>query len=210
MRMPTNPEQTARPEQCTSCGTVLVDDQRYCLQCGARHGKPRLDFTAFWKPLSPTDSTDHRPNTSRTPSRGLTATLATGVLAVGILAGVALGPGPASSPADSATLAQRALAALVASAGSGSQTTTPTSTAATPPPITSEPTPAPSVTNSTKGKAKSAPAPSETGSSSESSSEDPPRAVPRKAPPNPRKAQAKAKKRRRGRRSNCLRSSTCG
>ncbi len=98
--------------------------------------------------------------------------LAAGVLAVGILAGVALEPGPASSPADSATLAQRALAALVASAGSNSQTKTSTSTAATPPPITSEPTPTPSATSSTKGRAKSAPAPSEAGSSSSESSSE--------------------------------------
>jgi phosphatidylinositol-3-phosphatase len=98
--------------------------------------------------------------------------LAAAVLAVGILAGVALGPGPANSPADSATLAQRALAALVARAGSGSQTTTSTSTAATPPPITSEPTPAPVTTSAAKSKAQSTPASSEAAgpeSSSESS-----------------------------------------
>jgi hypothetical protein len=212
-----NPAQgdTSR-EQCAECGATLVEDQRYCLQCGARRGKPRLDFAAFWGALSPTggfverfgardaNATTEQPSALRSggateqpdaqiggtaagqghswwagasflgagaPSRGMAAALATGVLAVGILAGVALGPGPASSPADSATLAQRALAALVASAGSGSQTTTSTSTAATPPPIISEPTPTPSATSSTKGKAKSAPAPNEAGSSSESSSE---------------------------------------
>src|ERR1700729_733000 len=201
-------------EQCADCGATLVADQRYCLQCGARRGKARLDFAAFWGALSPTGSFGERSGTRNTnattgqprerskgvatgqpdtqiggtaagqghgwwagasflgagaPSRGMAAALATGVLAVGLLAGVALGPGPASSPADSATLAQRALAALVASAGSGSHTTTATSTAATPPPITSEPTPTPPATSSTKGKPKSAP--SEAGSSSESSSE---------------------------------------
>jgi hypothetical protein len=172
MRMPINPEQSALSEQCTGCGTVLVEGQRYCLQCGARHGEPRLDFTAFWKPLSPTDSADDQPDahTGRAHSRGMAAVLAAGVLALGIIAGVALGPGPASSPADSATLAQHALAALMARAGSGSQTTTSTSAAATPPPIASEPTPTPATT-STKSKAESAPAPSEAGSPSESSSE---------------------------------------
>ncbi len=173
MRMPTNPEQSALPEQCTGCGAVLALDQRYCLQCGARHGNPRLDFTAFWEPLSPTDSADNQPDahTGRAPSRGVAAALSAGVLAVGILAGVALGPGPASSPADSATLAQRALAALVASAGSSSQTATSTSAAATPPPITSESTPTPATTSATKGNAKSAPASSVASSSPESSSE---------------------------------------
>ncbi len=215
MRMPTNPEQSARPEQCAGCGSTLVEDQRYCLQCGVRHGKPRLDFAAFWESLSPTDDSGERSGTlvadaatgqsgaraagavagqpnvqgvraagqrhswwagafflgAGAPSRGMAAALAAGVLAVGILAGVALGPGPASSPADSATLAQRALAALVASAGNGSPITTSTSTVATPPPITSEPTPTPATTGSTKDKTKSTPAPSEASNSSESSSE---------------------------------------
>jgi hypothetical protein len=194
---------------------MLVEDQRYCLQCGARHGKPRIDFSAFWSALSLTDSSGERSSALATglatgqsreqgiggatgqpgaqtvgaaeqrhswwagasflgagaPSRGMAAALATGVLAVGILAGVALGPGPASSPADSATLAQRALAALVARAGSGSQAATSTGTAAaTPPPIASEPTPTPATTGGS-GKAKSAPASGAAGKSSESSSE---------------------------------------
>lgn len=172
--MPINPEQSAH-EQCTGCGAVLAEDQRYCLQCGARHGKPRLDFTAFWKPLSPTDDADDQPNarTSRAPSRGMAAALATGVLAVGILAGVALGPGPASSPADNATLAQRAIAALVARGGDSSQAVTSTSTtaAATPPTIASEPTPTAATKNSVGGKAKSTPASSEASGTPESAGE---------------------------------------
>ncbi len=213
-------------EQCANCGATLVEDQRYCLQCGARHGKPRLDFAAFWGSLSPTDGSGERsdarnvnatteqprarsttarqPDAQATgtaaarpsaqdvgvaaghrrswwggasllgpgaPSRGMVAALAAAVLTVGILAGVALGPGPANSPADSATLAQRALAALVASARSGSPTTTSTSTAATPPPITSEPTPTAATTGNTKDKAKPTSSPNEAGSPSESSSE---------------------------------------
>ncbi len=214
-------------ERCAECGATLVEDQRYCLQCGARRGKPRIDFAAFWGALSPTggsaersgalgaDATtgksrawgasiaagqpDTQPDTatghlgaqaagaaagrrhgwwagasflgSGAPSRGMAAALAAGMLAVGILAGVALGPGPASSPADSATLAQRALAALVANAGSDSQTTASTSAATAPPPIASEPTPTPAASSTTKSKAKSAPTSSATSSSSESPSE---------------------------------------
>jgi hypothetical protein len=211
-------------EQCAECGATLVEDQRYCLRCGARRGKPRVDFAAFWGALSPTGGSGGQASDAATeqysargvggvakqpdaqatgaaarqpsaqgagavarqrrswwagasflgagaPSRRMAASLSAGVLAVGILAGVALGPGPASSPADSATLAQRALAALVARAGSSSQTATSTSTAPTPPPITSEPTPTPTTTSATKGEAKSAPASSGASSSSESPGE---------------------------------------
>ena len=31
-------------DQCPSCGAVLAADQRYCLECGHRHGDPRLPF----------------------------------------------------------------------------------------------------------------------------------------------------------------------
>jgi hypothetical protein len=174
MRMPTDHNQDTHSEQCANCGAVLAPDQRYCLQCGARDGEPRLDFTAFWEPLSPTDGADDRSNTHirRAPSRGTLAALAAGVLALGILVGVALGPGPASSPADSATLAQRALAALVANAASGSaQAIAPTSAATTPPPIASEPTPTPAPTGAAKANAKSTPATSAPNSSSGSSGE---------------------------------------
>ncbi|HEY5286585.1 MAG TPA: hypothetical protein VIJ50_05730 [Solirubrobacteraceae bacterium] len=203
----------ASREQCEQCAARLVEDQRYCLHCGARRGKPRIDFAVFWGSLSPTDGAGGASGPPRTgsaagqpggqgtggvagqpgarstdaagrqrswlggasypgagaPSRGMATGLAAAVLAVGILAGVALGPGPTSSPADSATLAQRALAALVARAGSGSQTATSTdNTAATaPPPLTSEPTPDPAPTSSSHSKAKSAPASSETSATAE-------------------------------------------
>ncbi len=31
-------------EQCGSCGAQLARDQRYCVECGDRRGKPRLPF----------------------------------------------------------------------------------------------------------------------------------------------------------------------
>jgi phosphatidylinositol-3-phosphatase len=109
-------------ERCAGCGATLLEDQRYCLQCGVRRGRPRLDFTAFWKPPSPTSAqaTDG-PWVARTPPRRVAGVLAAAVLAAGIVAGAALGPTPASSPADSATLAERALTALATQASGGSQ-----------------------------------------------------------------------------------------
>ncbi|MFZ1153571.1 MAG: hypothetical protein WAN93_01560, partial [Solirubrobacteraceae bacterium] len=125
----------AQPEPCAGCGATLADDQRYCLQCGARRGKPRIDFTAFWKPLSPTRASHEQPEdttalaggvwaSAKAPSRRLAGALAAGMLA-GLIVGAALGPTPASSPADSSTLAQRAIAALSTRASSASQASPP-------------------------------------------------------------------------------------
>ncbi len=150
--LPTTDAEAIAREQCAGCGTTLVEDQRYCLQCGTRRGKPRLDFMAFWKPLSPTGTQatnglgepypggtlgiaqDVHATTGgawlgRMPSRRAAGALATAVLAAGIVAGAALGPTPPSSPADSSTLAERALGALAAQAsGSATTSATPSST----------------------------------------------------------------------------------
>jgi hypothetical protein len=130
-------------EQCAGCGATLVEDQRYCLQCGTRRGEARLDFTVFWAPLSPTDGASEHFDvpSGMSPSRRVVGVLAAGVLAVGILAGAALGPGPASSPADSAALAQRALGGLVARADSNAQAPSSTSAATVAPPSVNETTP---------------------------------------------------------------------
>jgi phosphatidylinositol-3-phosphatase len=144
---PTQPNR----EHCAGCDSALVEDQRYCLRCGARRGRPRVDFTAFWKPLSPTGQpgerrayrADERPEIGAAtvlawldavrPSRGLTGLLAAGVLTIGVVVGVALGPGPSRSTADSSTLAQRVLATLVARTDTiGAPATAPTSPETTP------------------------------------------------------------------------------
>ncbi len=163
---PTASNETETPrERCAGCDAPLVADQRYCLRCGIRRGRPRLDFTAFWAPPRSTAllqgergahsaGADGRPGErepggrgagergagergagergaggllsgGNAPSRRLAGVLAAFMLAAGIVAGATLGPTPPSSPADSSTLAQRALAALVARAGGGSPTNAP-------------------------------------------------------------------------------------
>ncbi|HEY5262312.1 MAG TPA: hypothetical protein VIJ33_09380, partial [Solirubrobacteraceae bacterium] len=143
---PTTPTQgRARREQCAGCDATLVADQRYCLRCGERRGRPRIDFTAFWGPLSLTDreresreargthGAGHEERRvlsgARTPSRRLAGALAALALAGGIVTGAAIGPATPNSPADASTLAQRALAVLVAQAGGDSHASAPTSTA---------------------------------------------------------------------------------
>lgn len=34
-------------EICEQCGSPLADDQRYCLECGQRHGGPRVDYRHY-------------------------------------------------------------------------------------------------------------------------------------------------------------------
>ncbi|HVP02795.1 MAG TPA: alkaline phosphatase family protein [Solirubrobacteraceae bacterium] len=49
--MPSNrvhaPTLAPNGEPCAACGTALAGDQRYCLECGARRGAPRLDPVAL-------------------------------------------------------------------------------------------------------------------------------------------------------------------
>jgi phosphatidylinositol-3-phosphatase len=178
-------------EQCAGCGAALVEDQRYCLQCGARRGLPRLDFSAFWPGLSLTGTRPER-EAARTgasggatggswfasgwggggaPSRRAIGVLVACVLTVGILAGAALGPSPSGSPADAATLAQRAISALIARTSSTPPASTPTSS--TPPPE-SEPSSTPSGASGKESKAASKATsdsePAESSSGGESSS----------------------------------------
>jgi hypothetical protein len=179
----------SHPERCADCGAALVDDQRYCLHCVTRRGQPRIDFSAFWKPSSPTEAgrQDSETPSVRTdgsswlaagaPSRRMAGVLAAGVLAVGIVAGAALGPAPTNSPADSSTLARQAIAALVASTdGSSQQASAPASP--TPTPSVTEPSTAsttaqkPKTTSNVPGKTN-APASSEGTPSSESSAGSP-------------------------------------
>jgi phosphatidylinositol-3-phosphatase len=162
----------AQSEQCAGCGAALVEDQRYCLQCGARRGLPRLDFSAFWPGLSLTGARPE-PEPTRTgdsggatggswfasgwgaggaPSRRVIGVLVACVLAVGILAGAALGPSPSGSPADAATLAQRAISALIARTSSTPPASATTSSTPTP---ASEPAATPSSASGKESKAAS-------------------------------------------------------
>jgi hypothetical protein len=38
----TGTRSSAAPQACSGCGSPLAEDQRYCLNCGARAGEPRL------------------------------------------------------------------------------------------------------------------------------------------------------------------------
>jgi hypothetical protein len=108
-----------------------------------------------------------------TPSRRVTAVLVAAVLAIGIVAGAALGPAPSGSPADAATLAQQAIAALTTQASARPPASAPTSSTTTPASEPATSASAPSEPAKAASKAVSTPASSENSSASEGSSGTP-------------------------------------
>ncbi len=82
-------------DRCSNCGAELAVDQRYCVQCGQRRGKPRFNL-ATPTPTAP----EPAPAVSRKASRvssgtALLAGLATLLLALGV--GVLIGHSGSSS-----------------------------------------------------------------------------------------------------------------
>lgn len=87
-------------DACPNCGSSLLPDQRYCLNCGHRRGDPRLPFMdavvimdaakqpqTTPAPAAPVPAADRRPFMSANAS--LVAGVATLVLAIGV--GVLIG-----------------------------------------------------------------------------------------------------------------------
>ena len=90
-----------------------------------------------------------------------------------MVAGAALGPSPSGSPADAATLAQRAVAALIARSDASPPTGAPTSSASPTASESAPPPSAPSEPNKAASKATPTPASSESSPPSESSASTP-------------------------------------
>jgi hypothetical protein len=93
------------PPSCASCHAPLAEDQRYCLECGARHGEPRLDWRALVvgsaAPAVVADLPAADPPAVpilRMPGPRVAAVLVLGTLAFGAVVGHDIGPGAA--PAD--------------------------------------------------------------------------------------------------------------
>ncbi|MCW2986543.1 MAG: hypothetical protein JWR63_4113, partial [Conexibacter sp.] len=80
---------------CRPCGSPLAADQRYCLECGARNGPPRLDWKAMVAGAgAPAGSAEQADDVGPgLPSPRVAAALVLGVLAFGVVAGHAAGPG---------------------------------------------------------------------------------------------------------------------
>lgn len=103
--VPPSPPATAAPIQssavaggdhCPSCGAQLATDQRYCLECGHRHGDPRLPFMdavvlmdAVRRPQQPPPPPPRKSRKGISPNAALITGVATLLLALGI--GVLIG-----------------------------------------------------------------------------------------------------------------------
>lgn len=94
-------------EPCEQCGAPLAADQRYCLECGARRGGPRVDYRSYMAaPAAPEEPAGEAPQPAaepegrgKGPSKGerdyapLAAVGGIAVLGLMLLVGVLIGKG---------------------------------------------------------------------------------------------------------------------
>jgi hypothetical protein len=91
-------------ESCRKCRAPLAEDQRYCLNCGARVGEPRIDFSRYEAPRVRPEQPPAAPEPTK-PERDYTPLAAVGGIAVlgamlliGVLIGKGDGGGTATTP----------------------------------------------------------------------------------------------------------------
>ena len=98
-------------DRCSNCQKPLASDQRYCVNCGTRRGKPRFSFESLAAQSAPTESPEPKPHRARiSAATTLVAGIATLLLAMGV--GVLIGH-------NSNTAVQRAAGPSVITVGSG-------------------------------------------------------------------------------------------
>lgn len=114
-------------DRCANCQAPLASDQRYCLSCGQRRGKPRFpvgSVTAYAVPAETAKPARTGPRVS--PNTTLVAGLATLLLALGV--GVLIGKGNGGNPKNAAGL--QVLTVGGGGAGAGGSANTADATAA--------------------------------------------------------------------------------
>jgi hypothetical protein len=91
-------------DRCANCQQPLASDQRYCVNCGARRGKPRFSFDSLAAQSAPPKEPD-KPHRARVPAATtLVAGVATLLLAMGV--GVLIGHNSSSTPQKAAATPQ--------------------------------------------------------------------------------------------------------
>ena len=78
-------------DRCAACGTQLATDQKYCLNCGERRGKPRFALGSSPAPAAAAPAATSRPSKKQrlSSSTALVAGVGTLLLAMGV--GVLIG-----------------------------------------------------------------------------------------------------------------------
>jgi hypothetical protein len=112
-------------DHCVNCGAPLASDQRYCVTCGERRGKPRFalagphEGTVHETVSTAPASTPRRPRTS--PAFNLIAGIATLLLAMGV--GVLIGHNNSSNGSGKAAAAPQIITVGGGSANAATGTT---------------------------------------------------------------------------------------
>ncbi|HEY2159781.1 MAG TPA: zinc ribbon domain-containing protein [Solirubrobacteraceae bacterium] len=77
-------------DRCSNCQKPLAPDQRYCVNCGTRRGKPRFSFESLSAQAAPPETPEPKPHRTRmSAATTLVAGVATLLLALGV--GVLIG-----------------------------------------------------------------------------------------------------------------------
>jgi hypothetical protein len=151
----TTPSPTHAP--CPECGSALAADQRYCLQCGARRGLPRVDHLrevgVHERPrtaagLEPAEH-PRRWAWSLSRRRGLW-TAGVAAIAGGVVVGWLSGPAPTASSAPGPSRIVLLDAPVSAATVAPTPTPTPTPTESPKPEPTDTPTPEPTAASTPK------------------------------------------------------------
>jgi hypothetical protein len=109
-------------DRCVSCGAPLSSDQRYCVNCGERRGRPRFSLptaVGAFEPPAPTSEPPRRPSRPR-PSSGATLVAGVGTLLLAMGVGVLIGHSNSSSPKQVAASAPQVITVNGGSGNSGS------------------------------------------------------------------------------------------
>jgi hypothetical protein len=114
-----------RGDRCTNCGSSLASDQRYCIECGQRRGKPRFPVPGSEKkPDAPARERGRRlPRPRSSSGATLVAGIATLLLAMGV--GVEIGRNGGGTTTTRQAAAPEVI--TVGSGGGGTATTARTS-----------------------------------------------------------------------------------
>jgi len=119
-------------EQCGACGAQLARDQRYCVECGDRRGKPRLPFMDGRPRQAPAPAPAAPPPPRRRggASAGTTLVAGVGTLVLALGVGVLIGRSGDNGGGHAAAPAVQVVTVAGGGGGAAADTTATTATTA--------------------------------------------------------------------------------